>query len=343
MNSMINNPKISIIMPIYNAGEYLKPCIDSIMSQDIQDWECILIDDNSTDDSLLYCKNIQEKDNRFIVVSNNSNKGPGGCRNQGLKLAKAKYVSFVDSDDILSPFYLSSMYETAESCECMAVVCWCEHIDEKCMSLPNLYKLITKKEILDSFEQVSYGENEYFENYGHVPWRRLINRDFLIKHELYFCHAKRGEDASWCFLSSMIMGRYFVTKVPLYLYRKGHNSLMTKNNSRQYLYNQAYINYKYKKDYILKHLDDFVDSQYCIDNQMMWVHVLLRENVKARFDQKTELANFKEITTIEYPVKMVNIFISKRLINRVFSMIYNRSGFLSFRLWFLKMLVLLGI
>ena len=90
--------KLSIIVPIYNAQNHLKKCIESIINQTEKDIEIILIDDGSTDDSLKICNEYQRKDFRINVI-HQKNSGVSIARNQGIKIAKGEYIGFVDSDD----------------------------------------------------------------------------------------------------------------------------------------------------------------------------------------------------------------------------------------------------
>lgn len=91
---------ISVIVPIYNAETYLDKCISSILNQTYKMLELILINDGSTDSSLEICQKWQEKDNRVVLV-NRENKGVSESRNEGIEIAKGKYISFVDADDYL--------------------------------------------------------------------------------------------------------------------------------------------------------------------------------------------------------------------------------------------------
>lgn len=98
--------KLSIIVPVYNAEQYLKQTINCMLSQTMSDFELILIDDGGSDRSCELCDKIAKMDSRIIVV-HQTNKGIGGARNQGLKISSGKYFGFVDNDDIIHP----KMYE----------------------------------------------------------------------------------------------------------------------------------------------------------------------------------------------------------------------------------------
>jgi len=98
MTKNAHNPTISIIIPVYKAEKYLCECLDSIVAQTFADWECILVDDGSPDNSGGICDEYAQKDNRFTVI-HKQNEGVSKARNEGLNVAKGKWISFVDSDD----------------------------------------------------------------------------------------------------------------------------------------------------------------------------------------------------------------------------------------------------
>lgn len=92
--------KLSIVVPIYNVEEYLEECLNSIINQTIKDIEIILINDGSTDSSKDIANKFIEKDNRFVLI-NQKNKGLSATRNLGIRIAKGKYIYFIDSDDFI--------------------------------------------------------------------------------------------------------------------------------------------------------------------------------------------------------------------------------------------------
>ncbi len=98
---------LSIIVPIYNTEKYLRKCIDSILAQTLTDFECILVDDGSTDNCPAICDEYAEKDPRIVVI-HKPNGGLSDARNAGLDIAQGDYIGFVDSDDFID----SQMYET---------------------------------------------------------------------------------------------------------------------------------------------------------------------------------------------------------------------------------------
>lgn len=100
----------SIIIPIYNAEKYLKTSLDSILNQSFTDYELILVNDGSTDDSEKICKEYTKKDNRVILITT-QNQGSGPARNEGIKKASGKFCYFPDGDDLLVDNALQNIYE----------------------------------------------------------------------------------------------------------------------------------------------------------------------------------------------------------------------------------------
>ena len=120
--------EISIIVPVYKVEKYLRRCIDSIAAQTFTDWECILVDDGSPDDSGTICDEYAENDKRFRVF-HQENAGVSAARNKGLDEAKGEWICFVDSDDWIEKEMLEKMYNLAVKNKAEVVVCGCKMTD----------------------------------------------------------------------------------------------------------------------------------------------------------------------------------------------------------------------
>ena len=96
-------PKVSIITPAYNASQFLSETIDSVVEQTFKDWEMIIIDDCSSDDTVSIATEYTKKDKRIKVVRNKDNCGVAATRNHGLDVATGEYIAFIDSDDLWLP------------------------------------------------------------------------------------------------------------------------------------------------------------------------------------------------------------------------------------------------
>lgn len=107
-------PKISVIVPVYNASRYLSECLDSLLNQTLKDIEIIAIDDKSTDNSLEILKRYAKEYPEIKVYCNKQNYGQSITRNLGLDIAKGDYIGFVDSDDVVEPIMYETMYNGAK-------------------------------------------------------------------------------------------------------------------------------------------------------------------------------------------------------------------------------------
>ena len=118
----MNQTLISLVVPVYNAGEWLAPCLESIAAQSHPAWECLLVDDGSTDGSAALCDAWAARDGRFRALRQ-PNQGPAAARQAGLARAKGEYVAFVDGDDWLPPDYLARLLALARDHSAQAATC----------------------------------------------------------------------------------------------------------------------------------------------------------------------------------------------------------------------------
>lgn len=122
-------PRLSIIVPVYNAKAYLQRCVDSILAQTYRDYELILVDDGSTDGSNNICDSFTSLDNR-IKVFHQTNKGLSSARNRGVKVATGEIIGFVDSDDWIEPQMFEQMITALEENDSDIVICRVRLIEE---------------------------------------------------------------------------------------------------------------------------------------------------------------------------------------------------------------------
>lgn len=118
-------PQISVIVPVYNAEQYLERCVKSILNQTLKSIEVILIDDGSPDNCPSICDDFAKKDER-IKVFHQENAGVAAARNVGIRKAQGDYITFVDSDDYLEPEMYAEMFQKAKDYNCDVVMCDCK-------------------------------------------------------------------------------------------------------------------------------------------------------------------------------------------------------------------------
>lgn len=115
-------PEVSIILPVYNSEESLHKCINSILNQTFADFELIIINDGSNDNSLKVCEELKQQDNRITLI-NQKNSGVSAARNKGLSVAKGSYIMFCDSDDYVDDDWIESLYNTITENTDSLIVC----------------------------------------------------------------------------------------------------------------------------------------------------------------------------------------------------------------------------
>ena len=109
------NSLVSIVTPSYNSKPFIKETIDSVLSQTYQNWEMIIVDDSSEDDSVAYIENLIKNEDRITLITLNKNNGAAMARNRALEVAKGRYIAFLDSDDVWLPKKLEVQLEVMQS------------------------------------------------------------------------------------------------------------------------------------------------------------------------------------------------------------------------------------
>lgn len=227
-------PAISVIIALYNTEKYIAQCLDSLLKQTMQDFEVIVADDCSTDNSAKIVSEIATKfEGRLKLIRLKKNSGfPGLPRNTAMGSARGKYIAFLDSDDFYHPGALEYLYKVAEATN--AEIVHAEKYFE--------YYEKENKIIVNTFQQGPYVEQPTLEsenigerimrfiNYRTLWWtcNKLFRRDFLIKNNIKFPHITAWEDLVVCF--TCLMNAKIYVRVPeiVYCYRIRQGSLSHK-------------------------------------------------------------------------------------------------------------------
>lgn len=214
---METSAKISVIIPVYNAEDHLKECLDSIITQTLREIEIICVDDGSTDGSSAILYDYANRDPRFKILKQ-ENQGSGPARNYGLRQAKGDYVCFMDADDFYpDPKTLNTLYLTAA--EMNVKVCG--------GSMHQLYTDGTR--LPDSAnEQIftSDGMRNYSEYQCVYGYQRFIFlREMLIRNNIFFPNYRRFQDPPFMMRAMHCAGRLFGLSNITYIYRLGHKKI----------------------------------------------------------------------------------------------------------------------
>ena len=175
--------KISIIIPAYNVEEYLEKCLESIISQNFDKVEIIIVDDGSTDKSLQIAKEYQKKYPEKTRVISQENKGQGGARNTGIKNATGKYLLFVDSDDTIKSGMLETLYAEMEKSNADIVLFGFEYVDEKGRSSGSGQNLMMS--IWNSHYRINHIYLQKMDIYGikYIKHRYLLKMEYGFQRE----------------------------------------------------------------------------------------------------------------------------------------------------------------
>lgn len=214
-------PEISVIVPVYKVEPYLRECVDSILAQTFTDFELILIDDGSPDNCGIICDEYAERDNRIIVI-HQENGGLSAARNSGLDVAKGEYVTFIDSDDVVSPLYLNHLYNNIIEKKCDIVSL--KQVDFNRDSLSINYKSISKAFVMTGKESViSLYSHEGI--VGISAWGKLY-RSILFK-SIRFPNGKIHEDQAIVPVLLYCAEKVYCSLSEFYGYRLRENSIMS--------------------------------------------------------------------------------------------------------------------
>jgi len=172
------NPKISVIVPVYNTSTYLRRCLDSILEQDFTSYEVICVNDGSTDNSLEILREYEKKSEKIKVI-NQVNNGVAKTRNTALKHAKGDYLAFLDSDDFVRENYLSRLYDAAIDTRSDIVICnFYRYYEQINLAKPVFYKfrrgVFNKYDILKGL----IPDNLIHSYLWNKLWKREIFEDF---------------------------------------------------------------------------------------------------------------------------------------------------------------------
>lgn len=215
-------PMVSIIVPIYNAEQYLRRCVDSILNQEYTDYELLLVNDGSTDASGDICEEYGDRDPRVIVIQK-ENTGVSDSRNRALDRARGKYLQFLDSDDWITPDATRLFVRAAEEYGCdMVISDFYRVVGERLSPKGD----IEEEGVLTREEFAAHMMENPADFYYGVLWNKLYRRDIVEEHKL-----RMDTDISWCedFMFNLEYIRYakvfYALHAPIYYYVKRKGSL----------------------------------------------------------------------------------------------------------------------
>lgn len=283
---MNTSPKISIIVPIYNVGQFIAQCIESLINQTYKNLEIILVNDGSTDYSSELCNYYAEKDNRITVI-HKSNEGLVSARKSGLKISTGEYIACVDGDDWVEPEMYGSLLKIAMQTNVDIVVAG--HKEELNGEIIEIGKNFLPAGFYDSkgltheiHKKMLYtGTFSEFGIYSYL-WNKLFKREAFYKYQMSVSNEIFiGEDAACVYPAILNANNIYITEESHYIYRQHIKSMVKTNNQEilsinkfnlvyRHLYNEfSKSNLKYN---LINQLNNFMLSLLTVRSSLKFLY-----------------------------------------------------------------------
>lgn len=217
-------PNITIIIPVYNRIKYIEKCLNTLLLQNTDNIEIILVDDGSTDGSQKICDNYSKKYS-FIQTIHQPNLGVATARNTGIRYARGKWISWIDSDDLVSSNYISSL-EAFTKFNFDIVVFGYLTFSDILPTIGNIEELeikeISKSEVMKDLSNI---------NFGNFLWNKLFKKELFIN--ISFPDGKVYEDIATTYRLLDKATRVGVSSQKIYFYRQNDGSIVHQHNSHK--------------------------------------------------------------------------------------------------------------
>lgn len=215
------NPTISVIIPVYNAEKFLSAAIESVITQTRIDWELILVDDGSTDESANICDQYAEQHSSIRVI-HQTNRGVSSARNGGLAVAQGEFIVFMDADDVIAPVYLQHLLLRQQKTEADLVCTGYELTDETLQRIRNRGEIYNGLYNVEDFPLLIRNDWVIL---GAV-WGKLLRRSLINKYMIRFNERLNfGEDTLFIYCYISVCMQIDISDNRLYFYRQYNTSL----------------------------------------------------------------------------------------------------------------------
>ena len=211
-------PKVSVIVPFYNVEGYIEKCLETLVSQTLEDIEIILVNDGSKDKSIEIVNKFLKMYPEKLVYLEKENGGLSDARNYAINYAKGEYIAFLDSDDYVEKDMYEKMYELAKKENSDMVEC-------------NFYWEYPNK-IKEDIGITYNGKNEMLEKIRVVAWNKLIKREILISSKVQFPKGYRYEDVEFTYKLIPYIETVSFLKKPCVHYIQRQGSISNSQNER---------------------------------------------------------------------------------------------------------------
>ncbi len=223
--------QVSIVIPVYNAGKYLKEVLECLINQIMSEFECICVDDASDDGSFEILKEYSNKDQRFRILRNNKREGAAITRNRGLELAQGEYICFFDADDVFTNDLLQKLYEAITDNRADVAICNFTHFDNEHI-YDHREKFVSNRYIAKFCEKSFCAEEcslkEIFDILTPQPWNKMYRREFINRHALGFQTLENSNDVYFVTMALGLADRLILVNDKRVLYRARNHKTVTR-------------------------------------------------------------------------------------------------------------------
>lgn len=216
--------RVTIVMPVYSVSAYIERTLVSVMNQTYASIDCIIVDDDSPDDSIEKCERLIADYHgpiRFFIIHHERNRGLSAARNTGIEAAIGDYLFFLDSDDALAPDCLEKLIKPLDSDPSIEMVAgsFVRHPDG--YSLTSKQRQGVQLEERDLCSSIAVRGSYFNRGFYANAWNKLINKDFILRNQLYFKEGYLWEDILWTFfVMKYLKHLYTIPDVTYHQYKR---------------------------------------------------------------------------------------------------------------------------
>lgn len=320
-------PQVSIIVPVYKSEKYINRCIDAILSQTFIDFELILVDDGSPDNSGKICDEYAKKDARIKVI-HQQNSGASAARNRGIDEANGEYLMFCDSDDVVSVKWVERLFGLARKATLV--------IGSSCQNTEMLGK--EKTLALESNCEINSWDYYRFNQCGVAGflWNAIYNRDIVSKNNIRL----REKAAEGDYNEDLIFALQYVSKIDKIVYT-GYSDYLydVRMDSMSHSFDKYYFP-KYREKYQLWH--DFIQKSQADDKKLqltdlatvMLYHFLL--SLSMCIQNKEGYGKFKKIIMCSEMQEIINTADTSNENPKIINMIKNKQALKLYAVYLLQ-------
>lgn len=301
---------ISVIMPVYNVENYLDRAIKSILNQNFESYELILIDDGSTDKSGIICDKYSNEYPERVRVIHKENGGLSDSRNVGIDAARGNYYAFIDSDDTVEPTFLRTMYDISQESSSDMVICGVKIVDIFDNELDTkFWKLISTG---------SYNNEEllrlYYNGYSEqcvVAWNKLYNKE-LFKNLRYEKDRINEDEAILLNLMSAV-NKVYVTEEKIYNYRIRKDSIMAsldvEDKSNNLIYEKNMMEILFNRGHYLLNNNFYGKSiaKYNLEYILWNLYKFYNKDTKSRKKYEKKFLKLLKKTIFKYGIGIISM------------------------------------